>query len=283
MKKNLLAFALLALMISNVDYSSKPQQFELSAVEQNVTVYLNLTSIGLIDGSAGSVVEGKYIENGYTYQALANTALPDATRITSTTGAKFLHWVVPSENGLQAVDVMPSVNSLILQAWWEEITPPLADGEEPLPTGYAYLAVDGVSVDTYQLTKGFSTVLNTDEYSLLGVSLTKDLEFSIKTSADIFGINETSFPTYKTNFLENGTTRRVGYTLSASSTNLSADYLDVVNVPGESGTSTDGRWIKYFYPNDPGKLKVKSSGTYNIYISLFDDYSWARIYIEPAI
>lgn len=108
-------------------------------------------------------------------------------------------------------------------------------------------------------------------------------EITSNTSADIFGINETSFPTYKTNFLENGTTRRVGYTLSASSTNLSADYLDVVNVPGESGTSTDGRWIKYFYPNDPGKLKVKSSGTYNIYISLFDDYSWARIYIEPAI
>ena len=95
----------------------------------DVTVYLNLTETGLIDGNPGTDIEEVYINNGYKLETKVGEALPDATRITSTSaGVTFGGWYVYEEKlnpGVPTIyETAPTKTNMILQAFWtSENTP----------------------------------------------------------------------------------------------------------------------------------------------------------------
>lgn len=112
---------------------------------ENITVYLNLTPTGLIDGNAGEPIESMYIDNGYVFIAEAGETLPNETRITSTeVGVHFGGWYVYEEQTNPGVPTIytsvPNVNNVILQAFWT------SDNEPSEPSDHEiYIDVTGLS------------------------------------------------------------------------------------------------------------------------------------------
>ena len=94
-----------------------------------LTIYLNLTETGLIDGNPGTDIEEVFINNGYKLETKVGEALPDATRITSTSqGVTFGGWYVYEEKlnpGVPTIyETAPNKTNMILQAFWtSENTP----------------------------------------------------------------------------------------------------------------------------------------------------------------
>ncbi|MGI6714477.1 MAG: hypothetical protein ACOX3K_05495 [Bacilli bacterium] len=252
---------------------------QLEAADNLVTVYLDLTRIGLYEGVEGDDIPEKHLSNGLVLQGTPGHPLPDATKVTATNGAVFLNWVVATDHGLIKVSNFPETDEQpIYQAWWQELTPPLVDDDDPPSEDYAYLAVDGKPSATYRLTKEYSTVHHCDEYVIKNTTLAVGEEFIIKTTSDIFAVGATTFPTYQ------GGRTQTGYTLSESAGgNKTGTYVELINTPNEEGPAADGgTYHKFLKPSNPGGLRVKLAGTYNIYITFWDDYSWVRIYIEPT-
>lgn len=269
--------------------SSSSVSFSNSEVVFENTVYLNLTKYGLFDGTPGQEISSQGLTYGVTYTANTGTLLPGADRVTNTRGYAFLGWVVqaPTGGGLTMLTQMPGASHMILQAWWnEESTSSSSESSSSSETPSSsevsvdsgvYLAVNGTTFDeTYQLTEGYSTVLQATEYSMTG-SFTAGFEFKIRSQTDIFGIGDTTYPTTKS-----GKADGIGYTLAASgTTNYTTNYLEVVNPPSSNGVSSDGAWYNFGQTN-PTNLRFKTTGNYAIYITLWDNYGWVRIYVQPA-
>lgn len=123
----------------------------------DVTVYLNLTETGLIDGNPGTDIEEVYINNGYKLETKVGEALPDATRITSTSaGVTFGGWYVYEEKLNPGVPTIyttaPTKTNMILQAFWtSENTPGGNQGgggttpDTPASTNKIYIDVSAIS------------------------------------------------------------------------------------------------------------------------------------------
>lgn len=122
MKKLFLAIASLFLLASCSTNVEVKEPHRLNNGD-DVTVYLNLTETGLIDGNPGTDIEEVYINNGYKLETKVGEALPDATRITSTSaGVTFGGWYVYEEKlnpGVPTIyEIAPTKTNMILQAFW---------------------------------------------------------------------------------------------------------------------------------------------------------------------
>lgn len=105
---------------------------------------------------------------------------------------------------------------------------------------------------------------------------TAGFEFKIRTKTDVFGVGDTTYPTTLSG--KSG----IGYTLAANGeVNLTSTYLEVVNPPTNNDVSADGAWYDYGQ-SAPTNLRFKATGTYTIYITMWDNYGWVRIYVQPA-
>lgn len=267
-----------------------------SEPDREVTVYFNLTKYGMLDGVHGSVIAEAALEYGVAYTALSGSTLPDETRVTHDFGAPFLGFFIQNSQGggLQKITTMPGVDNLILEAQFDEggSTPSETSetsetsseggggSEVTLEDGVYLQNTDGTFSPEYKLTEGYSTVLDNTEYMMLGASFEAGFTFYIGSPNDVSGLGANTYPTHLSNKADG-----IGYTLSQDEAkpNYTADYLEVTGTPTESGTSTDGTWIKYVKPAEPDPLRFKESGVYNIYITFWDDYGWIRIYVEPAV
>lgn len=273
---------LLSLLSVSAVHLSPISTQELQA-EAQVTVYLDLTRYGLFDGETGNNLEDVHLANVVVLSGQPGDPLPDETRITSSKGATFLNWVETSNQGLVKVTAFPSGEEIkIYQAWWEELPPPLVgeDPEDPPSENYAYLSVEGKPTETYRLTKTYSDILNCDEYVITNTALTLGDVFLIKTTNDLFNVGATLFPTYQ------GGSATTGYTLSASPAYRTSSYLELVNTPDEQGPDGEengGTYHKFYSPHEPGGLRAKATGNYDIYITFWDSYSWVRIYMVPSL
>lgn len=253
-------------------------------------VYLNLTKIGLLDGQAGIDIPEKHLEYGKLLSYQIGAPLPGPERVTATNSSIFIGWVIQSPlGGLQKIDLMPSVSDIILQAYFDAnpgstnpTDPSTSEAvtSEPISNTNLYLRpTSGEYLPQYKLTKGFSTVLNTDEYSILGLSVTANFEFFLGTPDNLSGLGATTLPTYLSNKPDG-----IGYTLSNSATNKTTDYLSVTN-PQVSGTSdaNGSTYNKFNSPTALGSLQFKTSGTYDIYIVFWNNFGWAQIYVSPSV
>ncbi len=258
------------------------------------TVYLNLTEYGRFNGKAGDDIADMKLEYGYAYTALVGSALPGADVITNSLGNKFLGWIMPSTSGgsLRVVDVVPANENVILQAWFDEngnggntsssssSSSSSSGGDIDTPSGQ-YLAESKDSTTKYYLTKGFSTILNVDEWSVTA-TLEAGYEFmffSTETIDATWGYTSDVYPTTKSNKADG-----IGYTLSADvqNGNYTDNYLEALNTD-EHGDSVDDKGNKngtyWKYTSSPlGKIRVKESGNYTIYINIWDKGGWLQIY-----
>ena len=84
----------------------------------DVTVYLDLGSIGLYKGQKGQDIPEKFLENAIAFQGKAGeTALPGASDVTSTSGATFVSWVYYAGGGAPtAYDKVPLYDGIVLLA-----------------------------------------------------------------------------------------------------------------------------------------------------------------------
>ena len=84
----------------------------------SVVVYLSLGEIGLYEGKKGNEDPGVFVENGLKIIAQPGTALPGADKITSTSGATFVSWMVyEGEGAPKAYSVVPSYNAILYANW----------------------------------------------------------------------------------------------------------------------------------------------------------------------
>lgn len=262
---------------------------KLDATENN-TIYLNLTSIGRYNDALGVAIEEKFIENGLVFTASVGSSLPDESQVTSTSGATFVGWVLPNNlGGLQRFTAMPNTSNLILQAHFtsdENITTSGSTGsesssEENSSINDKYLYLKGLDQDygsAIQLVEGYSSVLSATEYYSLGLEVTAGFVFNLATPDNLSGLGAEILPTINSGKLDG-----IGYTLSADDSipNATTNYLKVNNSQS-SGPAGDGGTY-YSFGNGPvGTLEFKVSGTFNIYITFWDNFGWARIYVEPA-
>lgn len=83
-----------------------------------VTVYLDLGSIGLYKGQKGQDIPAKFLENAIEFKGKAGQdSLPSASDITATSGAKFVSWVYYAGGGAPvAFDKVPLFKDLVLLA-----------------------------------------------------------------------------------------------------------------------------------------------------------------------
>ena len=258
------------------------------------TVYLNLTKIGKIDNESGTLIEDKYLEYGYVLTLPVGQALPGSDRMTSTTNATFVGWVIQSPfGGLQKISTMPSASGLILQAHFSKDTtpntsePPITS--EPITSEPStsqpdeqvdlYLRFNsGEYLSQYRFSEGYSQVLNTQEYFILGVSVTGGQSFHFGTPTNFSGLNDETLPTYQSNKPDG-----IGYTLSNGAQSKTTDYLQV-NGASEQGPTNDGfgsTYHKYISPTPVGTITFKTTGVYDIYVVFWDNYGWAQIYVAP--
>jgi len=308
MKKRTLFITLLALVLvsckkgdipSNTPYDSTPTSTVTSETSTGdsttteepaieVTVYFNLTKHGLFDGNHGAAIPEVSLEYGVAYIALSGSELPGATRVTHDLGAAFIGFFMqnPQGGGLQKITKMPGVQGLVLEAAFEETTssedPTTSETPDENKADVYLVATKGTYDPAYQTTKGFSTILNCDEYMLLSKSFEAGFTFYIGSQFDISGLGANEYPTYLS-----GKADGIGYTLSADKDegNYTANYLELVGEPSESGINTedhDATWIKFNSPAEVLPLRFKTSGTYNVYITFWDNFGWVRIYVQPA-
>lgn len=284
--KNSKILLVLGLLMTSLSGCSLGMMGNVQAEEAN-TLYLNLTRIGLYNDEVGEVIESKHIENGVVFTAPVGSPLPDHEVVTSSSGAEFVGWVVPNNlGGLQKINTVPSATNLILQAHFstvsdsssgEVITSQPNTSEGVLPG--LYLKTSGQSYEqSIYLTEGYSTILNNTEYFALGLSVEAGFTFNLATPNDLSGHGAEILPTALSG------KAGIGYTLSADPNvpNATGDYLKVNGTPLASGDASDGGEYYDFGTGTPGSLEFKSSGTFNIYITFWDNFGWARIYVEPA-
>ena len=86
-----------------------------------VTIYLSLGEIGLYNGQKGQDYGAPiYLENAIKFDTKVGEALPDASVITSTSGATFANWMAYDGEGAPTrYDTAPGINNKILYAAWE--------------------------------------------------------------------------------------------------------------------------------------------------------------------
>lgn len=265
-----------ASIVSSSSSSSSISSISSEPVQN--TVYLNLGPYGLFNGVAGRAYPELSLEYGYAYTALVGSTLPKQ-EVTSSQGNEFLYWVLPSTSGgtLRQVEVVPANHNVILEAWWDEGTiggGGGGGGEQEEDRQFIASAYD--SETKYYATKGFSTLLNTDEWSLTA-TLEAGYEFKFYSTQNLYNYDSNVYPSMLSGKGD------VGYTLSADSANgnYTADYLDAPN-SNAGGVSGDGAtWCSYT-TNPLASLKVKEAGTYTFYITLFDNGGWLQIYTVKA-
>ena len=261
---------------------------------QSNTIYLNLTKIGKIDNESGTVIEDKYLEYGYVLTLPIGQALPGSDRITSTTNATFVGWVIQSPfGGLQKITAMPSASEIILQAHFSKDTmpstsePPITSEpvtSEPVtsqPDAFVDLYLrfnSGEYLSQYRFSEGYSQVLNTKEYFILGVSVTGGQSFNFGTPTNLSGLNDETLPTYQSTKPDG-----IGYTLSNGAQSKTTDYLQVngASVQGLTNDAYGSTYHKYLSPTPIGTITFKTTGVYDMYVVFWDNYGWAQIYVAP--
>jgi hypothetical protein len=246
-----------------------------------VTIYFNLTEYGRLDGEAGHEIPNVGLQYGVEYTAMSGSLLPGSDRVTRALGAKFLGFAMqnPLGGGLQKITKVPGADGVILEAQFgEDGTSEGGGTTEPVGEEGVYFVVNGEYLESNRLTEGYSTVLETEEYSFTNKYFEAGFTFMIGSPNDISGLGANTYPT-KLSGKEDG----IGYTLSADNNkpNFTSTYLEVLGTPDEQGESEDGTFIKYF-DSEPGQLSFKTSGEFNVYVSFFDNFGWVRVYVEPA-
>ena len=89
-----------------------------STPTENVTVYLNLGEIGLYEGKKGTDYPEVFVENGVKLVAKPGTALPGADKVTSTSGATFVSWMVYEGSGApRAYTTVPAYDTVLYANW----------------------------------------------------------------------------------------------------------------------------------------------------------------------
>lgn len=84
----------------------------------SVTVYLDLGSIGLYEGKKGEDFPEVNVSNGVKITGKPGDALPGKDKITSTSGATFVSWMVYENTGAPvAYSVLPNYNTVLLANW----------------------------------------------------------------------------------------------------------------------------------------------------------------------
>ena len=306
MKKRTLFITLLALVLvsckrdipsNTLDDSTQHQQLLLrhllEIVQQQKNLQLRLQSTLTLQnmGCLMEITEQQFqvsLEYGVAYTELSGSELPGATRVTHDLGAAFIGFFMqnPQGGGLQKITKMPGVQGLVLEAAFEETTssedPTTSETPDENKADVYLVATKGTYDPAYQTTKGFSTILNCDEYMLLSKSFEAGFTFYIGSQFDISGLGANEYPTYLS-----GKADGIGYTLSADKDegNYTANYLELVGEPSESGINTedhDATWIKFNSLAEVLPLRFKTSGTYNVYITFWDNFGWVRIYVQPA-
>lgn len=273
--------ALISLITVSLISSFSSRVTYVRAEEVN-TIYLNLTRVGLFDGENGATIASKRLENAIEYSAIVGSVLPSEGRITSTSGAEFVGWVIPNDlGGLQKLTTVPSVKGIVLQAHFKNDSPVSGDSSSEDGNVLPGLYLKGIG-QTYEeaihLSEGYSTVLNNTEYMALGYDFVAGFTFHLATPSNLSNLGAEILPTVKSNKGD------IGYTLSSDNNkpNHTADYLKV-NGSKSNGPAQDGGYYYSFGNSDPGTLEFKVSGKFNIYITFWDNFGWARIYVEPAI
>lgn len=272
-------------------FGASAKQFKTLGADEMNTIYLNLTRIGLFEGEKGTRIESRKLENAVEFSAPVGSTLPGPDKITSTSGASFIGWVVPNDiGGLQKLTSVPSVAGLILQAHFanddaiSETTSgnsssnEISTTEGQLQPGLYLKEIGQGYENAIHLTEGFSTVLNNTEYMVLNHPFESGFTFTLATPSDLSGLGDETLPSTKSNKGD------IGYTLSSDNNkpNHTADYLKVNGNVTSSGPAQDGGYYYSFGNAMPGSLEFKVSGRFNIYITFWDNFGWARIYVEPA-
>ena len=110
-----------------------PNPTELTPLPEgdDVTIYLDLTSIGLYEGQKGQDIPSLFLENAIKYDTKVGATLPGADKITSTSGATFVSWMYYHEGAgaPTSYDKAPGFNGIILIANFSG-----GGGDIPTPT-----------------------------------------------------------------------------------------------------------------------------------------------------
>ncbi len=148
-----------------------------------------------------------------------------------------------------------------------------------------YLATEYNSPVKYKLMRGYSDIMKAEEWSVTA-HLEEGYEFMFFSTEAIdatWGYTSDVYPTTKSNKADG-----IGYTLSADvqNGNYTDTYLEALNTD-EDGDSLDDKGNKngtyWKYTSSPlGKIRVKQTGTYNIYINIWDQGGWLQIYASLA-
>ena len=101
--------------------------------KSTVTVYLSLGEIGLYEGKKGTDYPEVFVENGIKLVEKPGTALPGADKITSTSGATFVSWMVYEGDGApKAYTTVPEYDTVLYANWTGGSgTEPGGGGTEP--------------------------------------------------------------------------------------------------------------------------------------------------------
>lgn len=84
----------------------------------SVTVYLDLGEIGLYEGQKGQDYPEVFVSNGIKITGNPGDALPGKDKITSTSGATFVSWMVYENTGAPvAYSVIPNYDTVLLANW----------------------------------------------------------------------------------------------------------------------------------------------------------------------
>jgi len=259
------------------------------------TIYLNMTKIGLYNEQPGIKIPEVKLEFGRELTLPIGEALPK-DEITTTTGARFVAWVIQSPTGgLQKIETMPAKVGLILQAHFDggigSSTSEPGISEEPLTSEEPSSSDDELLPGLYIKEVGASTPLaqhkleenglfpnsTETEYKLLSLEVEVGFKFYFTTTNDLSGSGATTLPSYQST----NKAGEIGYTFSENTekTNITGDFIKTSGF-NEGGGSNN--WFKFISPTELGSLEFKVAGTYDLYVVFWDNFGWAQLYIAPS-